>query len=288
MSPPPGSPTRPRSTRSPFIVASGAAFTARPIFASAPVSPTARAPRAPIAATRPVLVRPASTDTTLSSAALSVTRRPSTKRGVRPRTFRSASIARPPPCTTTSGSRFARRTIAAADAATALASSSSSPPSFRTVATSVQPRRFGKSVGHVEVLNRLAGGALHQVVDARHHHELTAIGGNPPADVAEICVRDVLDLREIGTGQAHERRLLVGGLERARDPRRIDARLHARVDRFENAAIQRHEVRYERDRQPDLLFDLHAVPMAEDAIRGHAAVNLGEVRALGRRLAGPG
>ena len=103
-----------------------------------------------------------------------------------PATFRSASIARPPPCTTTSGSRFARRTIAAADAATALASSSSSPPSFRTVATSVQPRRFGKSEGHVEVLNRLAGGALHQVVDARHHHELTAIG----AKSASRCRRN--------------------------------------------------------------------------------------------------
>ena len=47
-------------------------------------------------------------------------------------------------------------------------------------------------------------------------------------------------------------------------------------------------MRHERHRHADLLFDFGGVAMGEDAVRRDAAVALGEVRALGRRLAGAG
>ena len=49
----------------------------------------------------------------------------------------------------------------------------------------------------VEVLDGLSCGALHQVVDAGHHDELTARTLDAPADVAEVRVRHVLDLGQI-------------------------------------------------------------------------------------------
>ena len=62
-----GSPTSPRSTRSPETASNTAARLESPMNPSAPVSPMARPPAAPTAATRLVLVRPASTEITASS-----------------------------------------------------------------------------------------------------------------------------------------------------------------------------------------------------------------------------
>ena len=66
------------------------------------------------------------------------------------------------------------------------------------------------------------------------------------------------------------------------------ARGHAHVDRLENAAIERHEMRHERDRRAELLFHLGDVPMAEDAVGGDRSVVLGEMRAIARRAARAG
>jgi hypothetical protein len=65
--------------------------------ASAPVSPTGRAPARRTAATSRVLIAPASTATTTSSVGSSVTRRPSTCRFGIPATASAASISFPPP-----------------------------------------------------------------------------------------------------------------------------------------------------------------------------------------------
>ncbi len=65
----------------------------------------------------------------------------------------------------------------------------------------------------------------------------------------------------------------------------VDARLQSRVDRLENPAVERHEVRDERHRDAQLLLDLGGMPVREDAVGRDAVVALGEVRPLGRRLA---
>ena len=61
---------------------------------------------------------------------------------------------------------------------------------------------------------------------------------------------------------------------------------HPDVDRRENPPIERHQVRREGDRTAQALLDLGAVAMGEDAVCRQAAVALGKVGALGRRLAG--
>ena len=118
-------------------------------------------------------------------------------------------------------------------------------------------------------------------------HQLTARAVDAPADVAEVRVRDVLDLGQVasrsGARTATPRR---PPSSVALDRRRVDAGCQARVDRLEDPAVERHEVRHERHVHPELLLDLGLVPMREHAVRGDAAVHLGEVRALGRRLAG--
>ena len=127
-----GTPTRPRSTTRPSTVRCGGAGSDRPHAASAPVSPTAATPAAVSAATRRVLMAPASTETTTSSVGSSVMRSPSTCRFSIPAAFNAASISRPPPCTTTSGSTAAMSRMAATTACSRSALSSSSPPNFRT------------------------------------------------------------------------------------------------------------------------------------------------------------
>ncbi len=98
-------------------------------------------------------------------------------------------------------------------------------------------------------------------------------------------MRDVLDLGQVAPGEPDERRVGVRGVQHLANLLRGDTRLQPRVDRFENAAIERNEMRHERDRDPQLLLDLGRVPVSEHAIRRHAAVTLGEVRPLARRLA---
>ena len=77
-------------------------------------------------------------------------------------------------------------------------------------AASQQGRPFVEATGDVEVLQRLARRALHQVVEARDDHEPPRSGVEPPADVAEVRPRDVLDLRQRVAGEPHERLVGVG------------------------------------------------------------------------------
>ena len=79
----------------------------------------------------------------------------------------------------------------------------------------------------------------------------------------------------------------VGARERRFDRRGVDAGPQPRVDRLEDPAIERHQVRHERDRHAELLLDLRGMPVREHAVRRDAVVALGEVRALARRLARP-
>src|SRR6185436_16322767 len=195
-------------------------------------------------------------------------RRPSTKAGVLPRARISASMARPPPCTTMSEVADARRTIAAAAVRTADASSRSSPPSLRTVVAieSVERRRFVEPERHVEILDGLSCGTFHQIVDAGNHYELTARTIDAPAHVAEVGVSDVLDLGEIRPREPHEGRVVVGGVERRAYGRAVDTGLQPRVDRFQNAPVERDEVRHERDRHAQLLLNFGRMPVREDAV----------------------
>jgi hypothetical protein len=100
--------------------------------ASAPVSPTGDPPASRTAATRRVLIEPASTATTASSVGASVTRNPSTWRFGMPASASAASISLPPPCTTVSDARAASARMPRAMRCTSAGCSSSSPPSFST------------------------------------------------------------------------------------------------------------------------------------------------------------
>ena len=167
-----GSPTSPRSTTVPAVDRCAAVRVARPSPASTPVRPTAGTPHATSAATSSVFAVPASTETTTSSVARSVMRRPSTFFGAMARRSSSASIARPPPCTTTSGRcgrdgrRPARRCARGPRPFRAVRRRASGP-----AARSQQSRPFVEAARDVEVLQRLARRAFHQIVEARHDDE---------------------------------------------------------------------------------------------------------------------
>ncbi len=87
-------------------------------------------------------------------------------------------------------------------------------------------------------------------------------------------------------GQADERRPGVGVGQCASHGAGVHAGTEARVDRLEDPAVERHEVRHERDRYAEFLLDLGAVAVPEHAVGGDAAVTLRKMRALARRLAG--
>src|SRR4029077_14872442 len=106
------------------------------------------------------------------------------------------------------------------------------------------------------------------------------------ADVAEVRVRDVLDLGQRRTGQPDERGAPIGALVDVGQRLFGRARGDTHVDGREDAAIDRDQVRREGDLASHPLLDLGAVAVVEYAVRGEAAVDLREVRALRRRLAG--
>ena len=100
-----GSPTKPRSTAtfspvlgSVWVIASLRATTRLP---SLPERPTARPPAALMPVTICLLIEPVSTISTTSTAASSVTRRPSMKVELMFSFLSMAPICGPPPCTTT-------------------------------------------------------------------------------------------------------------------------------------------------------------------------------------------
>ena len=95
-----------------------------------------------------------------------------------------------------------------------------------------------------------------------------------------VCATCLISGRSAPVSRTNAR-VRVRRLERPAECRRSSTPgLQPRVDRLENAAIERHQVRHERHRHADFLFDLGAMAVREYAVRGHAAVNLGEVRAL--------
>ena len=148
-----------------------------------------------------------------------------------------------------------------------------------------QPRPLVVSEHHVQILDGLAGRAFHEVIDDRHKQDPAAGRVHAPPDVAEIRIRRVLDLRQRLTGQSYERCCLIGRFHRVGHITRRRARPHARVDRFENAPVERHEVRHERDGRAQFLFDFGLMPMTEHAVCGHAPVILGKMRPVARLLA---
>ena len=163
--------------------------------ASAPVSPTARPPAALMAATKRVLMAPASTETTTSSVGASVTRRPSTCRfgmpalGQRRVDLPAAAVdddQRGRARRRRHAPRRARQSSGRSRAARRRASAASS--------ASQQPRALVEPEHDVQVLHRLAGRALHQVVDGTDDEHAPVGLVDLPADVAEVGVRDVLDL----------------------------------------------------------------------------------------------
>src|SRR5687768_14931444 len=165
-------------------------------------------------------------------------------------------MARPPPCTTMRRVFAESLRTATAIACIAAASSSNSPPSLRIVIiripnteyripntdyripNSVQPQRFIEAVGDIEVLDRLAGRTLDQVVDDRHHHQLASGTIDAPADVAVVRVRDVLDLRQVAAGEPHEGRVRIGTRQRRSDLIGAHVGFQPRINRFEDAAIE--------------------------------------------------
>src|SRR6187549_3133809 len=107
----------------------------------------------------------------------------------------------------------------------------------------------------------------------------------PPPDVTEIGIGGVLDFRQRLARNPDKRCRVVRAAHDGRHLPRCRARLELGVNRLENAAIERDQVRYERHRRAELLLDFGLMPVAEETVGRHTAVILGEVRALAGLLA---
>ena len=174
-------------------------------------------PAASSAATSRVLTAPASTATTTSSVASSVMRSPSTCRFSMPARLQrgvdllAAAVhddqrrAAPRRCAATRADDGLRAAPAPRAARRRTSRRAGWPAHSR-------PGRLVEAEHHVHVLHRLARRALHQVVDHRHE-DRAARRIDAPADVAEVRVRDVLDLRQ-------RRRRPAGRRSRRRRPAR--------------------------------------------------------------------
>ena len=193
----------------------GGAGSESPQRPSAPVSPTAGTPACASAATNRVLIVPASTATTASSVGSSVMRSPSTCRFSMPACLSAASISLPPPWTITTGSqarlddarhrgddglkprRIVEQLAAELDDDHSDHSSPrrSSTPSMTFMFCTAWPDAPFSRLSMTETRMTRPDG-----IDA-------------PPDVAEVRVRDVLDLGERRAGQADERLV---GVRRAR------------------------------------------------------------------------
>ena len=77
---------------------------------------------------------------------------------------------------------------------------------------------------------------------------------------------DVLDLRQGITPQAHEGLVGVSRLKRVGHLSGCCARRKPDVDRLQDAAVERHQVRHKVHRRAELLFHLGDVPVTEDAV----------------------
>src|SRR5690606_20034821 len=132
----------------------------------------------------------------------------------------------PPPCTSTRGVPPLRKAARAAQRPRKAASSSIMEPPILTTEVrigreveliagktgSAEPEPGGQAECQIHVLQRLAGGPLHHIVDYRHDDELAAFRGLVNLDMAQVGVLDVAGAREL-VAEAHEIRFRVLGLE---------------------------------------------------------------------------
>ena len=168
--------------------------------ASAPVSPTAGAPAALIAATSRVLIEPASTATTTSQRRLVGDAQP-VDLMLRNRRLRERRVdSRPPPCTTTSGAapRHARRCARPAPLSARRDPRAARRRSFRRRRPSGSQQTRPLVESHITLkfctadpaapFNRLS------MTDTTRTRPVGLV--DLPADVAEVRPRDVLDFRQ--------------------------------------------------------------------------------------------
>ena len=199
-------PARPRAERRPGrdprpcrrVVCSGGASVESPSAASAPVRPTALTPAATSAATNAVLIRPASTrdhglervvvgdaqavdELRRLAARLAGPRRSRGRRRARRRRARRPRAPRSP----------------AAATRIAAASSSSSPPSLQDRVVNSSPSPSSKPNATLKFCTAWPAAPFTRLSMHDDQHELARRGVHPPADVAEVRVRDVLDLRQV-------------------------------------------------------------------------------------------
>ena len=177
--------------------------------ASAPVSPTGLPPARRTAATSRVLIAPASTDTTTSSVGASVTRKPSTccfgmpavaERGV---DLLAAAVHDDERRVLRQRGDRLGDALEILRLLEQLAAELQDEGRLLRVrarvdarSASQQARPLVEAEHDVQVLHRRSRRALHQVVDDGHQHDAAALCVHLPADVAEVGVRDVLDLRQ--------------------------------------------------------------------------------------------
>ena len=133
----------------------------------------------------------------------------------------------------------------------------------------------------VEVLDGGAGGALHEVVEAADQEH--AVADDAGRDVAEVGVDRVLRAGQV----VHHADEPLGGVGVAEELHHLalgDRLFWADIDRRENAAIHRGELRREDHARTragvagDHLLDLGGVPVPAHVVGRHALVALGEVR----------
>ena len=111
-----------------------------------------------------------------------------------------ASARLPPPCTTvTRCPSCASSTMARAHFCSVDFSSSAAPPILTR--SSLQAFFFFPSVHQIHVLNRLAGRAFEQIIDARNQNQPPPIVREAETQIAIIGVQGKLDLRQIRSGK---------------------------------------------------------------------------------------
>ena len=141
-------------------------FSARSRPMSFPLTPRAFTPLCWKRETSSLLTLPDRTISTISTMSPSVTRSPFTKVNSLPSSSRYRPISAPPPWTMI-GKTSGRSRRSAASSSITPSCSIVAPPSFTTMFCAIlhQPRRFVQAAHDVHVLQRLAGGALDQIVD---------------------------------------------------------------------------------------------------------------------------
>ena len=135
-----------------------------------------------------------------------------------------------------------------------------------------EPQPFVEAEDQVQVLDRLAGRALPEVVDRGEDEDPVVTGDH--LDVALVGVPDVPHARR-GIDDLHERLAEVPGFVELVEVflGQVDRRLDVTADQL--ALVDRHEVRHEGQRRDvggsesvQLLEDLGPVPVADRLVRG--------------------